>query len=195
LIFAGAIVEGITLVAEGATIAAGSTAAAIALKAYGSKILDAMGTVSPYSTPAVDFAMSSSKRGEMSSTLNKSESAKSDQLAKKQDQLKKNKEEGAKAEEKVQKKMESELDSDQEILDKPRVVTNNGKTTYPDKVVVDRGTKQVVKPTEIKSGDAKLSTGQADLLKSGGTIQSATYPEYNGATIKPGALVLERVKK
>jgi RHS repeat-associated protein len=53
-----AIAEGVTAVAEGATIAAGATTVVIALKAYGSKILDAMGNASPYSTPAVDFAKS-----------------------------------------------------------------------------------------------------------------------------------------
>jgi RHS repeat-associated protein len=112
--------------------------------------------------------------------------------AEKRAQLAINKINGQKAEEAVQKELESTLKEGQEILDKPRVITAGGKTTYPDKVVVDKNTKQVVNPTEVKSGNAQLSTGQEELYKSGGTIQSNKYPEYNGSTIQPGQLNVVR---
>jgi hypothetical protein len=109
-------------------------------------------------------------------------------------QLVKNQIAGKKAEEIVQKKLESTLTEGQEILSHPKVVTATGKTTFPDKVVVDKNTKQVVNPTEVKSGNSKMSTGQADLSTSGGTIQSNKYPEYKGSTIQPGQLNVDVVQ-
>ncbi|RAV99271.1 RHS repeat-associated core domain-containing protein [Pseudochryseolinea flava] len=114
---------------------------------------------------------------------------------KKKEQLQKNKEQGAKAEEKVKTELKDELKEGQEILVKPRVVTEDGKVTYPDYVTVDTKTKQVVNPVEVKSGNAKLSKGQKSLKQNGGSLQGKQYPEYNGAQIKPNELDVKRQKK
>jgi RHS repeat-associated protein len=186
LIWAAAEVIGTFTAAEvttGAAVAAGGATAIVLAKKYGSKVLDAMGNASPYSTPAVDWAKSGSSNSQGNTDPDKK---------KKQEQLQKNKEQGAKGEEKSKNELKEGLQEGQEILDKPRVVTEDGRTTYPDHVVVDSNTKEVVLPQETKTGNAPLSPGQSSLQQNGGTIQSNKYPEYSGSKIKPKTLEVKR---
>jgi len=89
-------------VATGAAVAAGGATAIVLAKEYGSKVLDAMGNTSPYSTPGVDFAQSmggtkslnSESKAKGSKNEKTNEAAKTGQEAHRQEQ-KKLKEQGA----------------------------------------------------------------------------------------------------
>ena len=77
-------------------------------------------------------------------------------------------------------------------MEQPSFKLENGGTTRPDFAVVDESG-NIKSVNEAKTGNSKLSSGQSELQKSGGTLTGKKYRRFNGATVNPGSLVERRV--